>query len=295
MIKESEKLRFDLCCRRIASGELCGEGIGTFSEKRLHKILKYYFCEDEDCHEVRIKPDGTAAADPQDRGGKAESGRGGFIADIFNSGEIIEIQTGGFYPLKSKLEFYLNNTDYEVTVVHPIAAKKWVTWINTEDGTLGKRSKSPKKGVASDVLPELFWLSDVLKNDRLHFKIMLLEIDEYRLLDGWGNGGKRGSNRYDRVPGELIDIIEFDAVNYAKPLIPQGLDQEFTSADFSKLTKLKGRKLSYALRLLCTTNDIERCGKKGTAIYINSKNNNNATQKILRRVKRKNCKKIASH
>ena len=267
MMKESEKLRFDLCCRRVASGELCGEGIGTFSEKRLHRILKYYFCEDESCHEVRIKPDGTAVIDPEERSRGAESGRGGFIADIFKDGEIIEIQTGGFYPLKQKLEFYLNNTEYNVTVVHPIAAKKWVTWINTEDGSLGKRSRSPKKGVASDVFPEIFWLSHLMKNDRLHFKIMLLEIDEYRLLDGWGNGGKRGSNRYDRVPSELMDIVDFDACDYAKILVPQELPEEFTSGDFSKLAKLKGRKLAYALKLLCLTGDAERCGKRGNG-YI---------------------------
>ena len=267
MIKESDKLRFDLWCQRLASGELNGSGIGTYSEKRLHKILKYYFCDDEDCHEVRIKPDGIALTDPEARSRGAESGRGGFIADIFRDGEIIEIQTGGFYPLKPKLEFYLNNTDYKITVVHPIAAKKWVSWINPEDGSIGKRSKSPKKGVASDVLPEIFWLSELMKNERLSFKMMLLEIDEYRLLDGWGNGGKRGSNRYDRVPNVLVDIVEFGAPDYAKVLMPQGLDGEFTSGDLSALTKLRGRKLSYALKLLCNTADAEKCGKKGNS-YI---------------------------
>lgn len=265
MIGESEKIYFDLCCRRVASEELCGAGIGTYSEKRLHRILKYYFCDDESCHEVRIKPDGSALTDPEERSRGAESGRGGYIADIFKDGEIIEIQTGGFYPLKPKLEFYLNSTDYNVTVVHPIAAQKWVTWINTDDGSLGKRSRSPKKGVASDVLPEIFWLSELMKNDRLSFKIMLLGIDEYRLLDGWGNDGKRGSNRYDRVPTELIDIVSFSASEYAQTLVPQGLGDEFTSSEFSSLTKLKGRKLSYALKLLCVTNSAERCGKRGNS------------------------------
>ena len=94
---------------------------------------------------------------------------------------------------------------------------------------------------------------------------MLLEIDEYRLLDGWGNGGKRGSNRYDRVPTELVDIVDFDASSYAESLVPQGLCEKFTSADFSKLTKLKGRKLAYALKLLCSTCDAERCGKRGNS------------------------------
>ena len=267
MISEGEKLHFEALCRSFASGELHGDGIGTLGEKRLHKILKYYFCEDENCHEVRIRPSGDAVTDIGERSRGAESGRGGFIADVFSDGHIIEIQTGGFYPLKSKIAFYLENTDYDITVVHPIAKEKFVSWIDVESGAVGKRSRSPKKGVASDVLPELFWLSEYLKNDRLHFKIMLLSIEEYRLLDGWSKDKKRGSNRYDRVPTELIDIVSFDAVKYAEILIPQGLSEEFTSAEFSKLGRVKGRKLSLALKLLLNTEAIEKCGKRGNA-YI---------------------------
>jgi phage shock protein PspC (stress-responsive transcriptional regulator) len=76
MISTEEKLRFSMVCREIAANELCGEGIGTYSEKRLHKALKHFFCDDADCHEVRIKPDGSI-------GKKGDSGRGGYIADIF--------------------------------------------------------------------------------------------------------------------------------------------------------------------------------------------------------------------
>lgn len=265
MIGEGEKLSFELLCRRLTSGELHGEGIGTYSEKRLHKILKYYFCEDERCHEVRIRPSGEAVTDAAERSRGAESGRGGFIADVFKDGKITEIQTGGFYPLKSKIAFYLENTDYDVTVVHPIAAEKWVTWIDVESGALGKRSKSPKKGVASDALPEIFWLSDHLENERLHFKIMLLSIEEYRLLDGWSKNKKRGSNRYERVPTGLIDVVSFDARDCARSLIPQGLSEEFTSAELSKFLRMKGRKLSFVIKLLTSTGAAERCGKKGNA------------------------------
>ena len=271
MIKESERLAFELCSRRIASGELRGEGIGTYGEKRLHKTLKYYMCEDDACHEVRIASDGNAITDPSIKEKRAESGRGGFIADIFKDGKIIEIQTGGFYPLKPKIEFYLGNTDYEVTVVHPVAATKWVTWIDPQDGSLSKRSKSPKKGVASDLLSELFWLSDSLSSERLRFKILFFEMEEYRLLDGWSKDRKRGSNRYDRVPVELLDILEFKASEYAQFLVPQGLPDEFTATEFSKLTKLKGRKLSYALKLLCNTGAIERGEKQGRSYVYHNK------------------------
>ena len=143
MMTESERLRFELCSARIASEGLSGAGIGTYSEKRLHRVLKHYFCEDESCHEVRIRPDGVAVTDPEERARGAESGRGGFIADIYRDGEIIEIQTGGFYPLRQKLSFYLENTDYNVVLIHPIAESKWISTIS-RDGKIGHRKKSPK-------------------------------------------------------------------------------------------------------------------------------------------------------
>lgn len=262
MTDEGRKLSFELCCRRFASGELQGDGIGTYSEKRLHKVLKHYFCPDETCHEVRIRPDGSAVMERKGDS-KAESGRGGFIADIFKDEKIIEIQTGSFYPLKKKIEFYLSKTDYEITVVHPLAAVKWISWISTEDGSVSGRKRSPKKCAAFEVLPELFWLSEWLGNPRLHFKIMLLEIDEFRILNGWSADKKKGAERYERVPTALLDEVDFCAPDFAKALIPQGIGDNFTASHFSKITKLKGRKLSYTLKLLCQCGAIDRGEKAG--------------------------------
>ena len=262
MISDEKKLGFSAVCKSVAAGELVGEGIGTYGEKLMHKTLKYFLCPDESCHEVRIDKNGVALNE-RSAESKAESGRGGFIADIFRDGEIIEIQTGSFYPMKKKIEFYLEKTNYRITVVHPLAAKKWVSWIDTESGAVSKRRISPKRCVASDVLPELFWLSSYLSNNRLSFKLLFLEVDEYRLLDGWGNAGKRGSNRYKLVPLELIDELDFHAPDFAKILMPQGVGEKFISKDFSSHSKLKGRKLSYSLKLLCEHGVIERGEKIG--------------------------------
>ncbi len=274
MITEIEKISFELLCRRVASGELSPQGIGTYSEKRLHRALKYYMYSDEKCHEVRISKDGIALTESEHQG--YESGRGGFIADIFNDGHIIEIQTAGFYPLKAKLEFYLERTDYKITVVHPVAAQKWITWIDPETGDVSKRSRSTKKGSLSDVIPELFWISKQLKNDRLDFKILLIELEEYRLLNGWSGDKKKGAEKYEKVPLSLFDIVYITPQNIAETLMPQGLDDEFSASHFAKLTKLKGRKSSQALKLMCEIGAIERSSKRGNA-YIYRKV---ATQKI---------------
>lgn len=255
MINESEKLRFAAICREITAEELGGEGIGTYSEKRLHKTLKRFFCRDPDCHEVRVKPDGS-------RGGVGASGRGGYIADIFKDDEIIEIQTGSFYALKAKLRFYLEQTEHRITVVHPIAAEKYVSWIDTEDGSIKTRRRSPKKGSITDALPELFWLSDMLDSPRLSFCFPMLAIEEFRLLDGWSRDKKRGSNRFERIPTDLIDMLRIEAREVAS-LLPEGLPREFKRAQFSSLTGLKGRRLYSALGLFCNIGAVEKGEKQG--------------------------------
>ena len=260
MISLEEQERFKALCEMISEMELCGEGIGTYSEKRLHKTLKNFFCEDTDCHEVRIKPDGSI-------GDKGDSGKGGYIADIFREGEIIEIQTGSFYSLKAKLKFYLEQTDYIVTVVHPIAAVKYLSWIDTESGSITSRRRSPKKGSVTDALPELYWLSDMLDNERLHFCFPILEIEELRLLDGWSRDKKRGSNRYERIPTALLDM-ECVPGQKVPLLIPEDLPHEFTRSEFSKLTGLKGRKLYNAITLLCNVGSVEKGEKRGSKLVF---------------------------
>lgn len=96
--------------------------IGTLSEKRLHLVLKKYFCDDEAKHEVKL---------------------GLYFLDIFND-EIIEIQTRSMNKLRNKLDYFLD--DYKVTIVYPIAHTKWMQWIDEATGEVTKRRKSPKCG-----------------------------------------------------------------------------------------------------------------------------------------------------
>ena len=256
MIDKSEKLRFDSICRSVAAEGLEGSVIGTMSEKRMHKTLKRYICPDESFHEARIKPSGEAFFS-----GK-ESGRGGYIADICVDGDIFEIQTGGFYPLKEKIGFYLNNTGFTVTVIHPLIAEKWSVWIDPETGETTPRRRSPKREKPTDLLPELFWLAEYLDNDRLRFCFPVIEAEEYRILDGYGRDKKKRATRYERMPVSLIDEIDIGGRELWQ-LLPPTLPCEFNSTEFNKLTGLRGRRAYYALKLLCLTGIAEKGEKVG--------------------------------
>ncbi len=256
---DENKLIFDSICRSVAAEGLSGEGIGTMAEKRMHKALKRYICPDENCHEVRIKPDGTPSTEDRER---AESGRGGYIADIYKDGEIFEIQTAGFYPLKKKIEFYLKNTDFKVTVVHPLVECKWSVWVNPETGETTPRRRSPKKEKLTDLLPEIFWLSEFLDSDRLCFRVPIIEAEEYRMLDGWSGDKKKGSTKYERIPVSLINEVAFDAKE-VRGLMPEAIKEEFSAPEFSKAVGLRGRRAYYALKLMCIVGAAEKGEKKG--------------------------------
>ena len=262
MITESEKIRFEKICLSVAAEGLEGAVIGTMSEKRMHKTLKRYVCPDESFHEARIQASGVA------RFTGKESGRGGFIADVCVDGDIFEIQTAGFYPLKAKIDFYLKNTDFNVTVVHPLVAEKWTVWIDPETGETTKRRRSPKREKPGDLLPEIFWLVEYLGNERLRFLIPIVEAEEYKILDGWSRDKKKGATKYERIPTALKDELSFGG-DEIETLLPDGLPMSFTSVEFSRATGLRGRRAYYALKLLCLTGIAEKGEKQGRSYVYN--------------------------
>ena len=58
------------------------DNIGTYNEKRFHRIFKRFVCDDANCYEVKV---------------------GRFIADVLCDGHITEIQTKNFSNLKKKI------------------------------------------------------------------------------------------------------------------------------------------------------------------------------------------------
>ena len=155
-------------------------GIGTLQEKTVHAILKHYLIPFTEYHEVKV---------------------GKYIADIFFEGEIIEIQTSNFNLLRKKLEAFL--PCYEVTIVYPIPDQKWLIWFDENTGELSNKRKSPKNGSKYDIFYQLYKIKAFLLDENLHFKIILMDMEEYRLLNGWSKDRKRGSSRYDRIQNTL--------------------------------------------------------------------------------------------
>lgn len=231
---------FHRICDEIISREQGLNGIGTLGEKTVHSVLKNYYETNILNHEIKID---------------------GFVADIFNGHEIIEIQTASFDRLRKKIPVFLNR--YPLTIVYPIPYIKWIRWVSPQTGEITAPRKSPKKGTPYIIFPELYKIKTYLNMPNLRIKIVLLNMEEYRFLDGWSEDKKKGSTRCDRIPIDLVDEVYISKQCDYKLLIPESLGDEFTSTDYHKASGLSKRVSSIALHVLNYVGSVERTGKKG--------------------------------
>lgn len=215
-------------------------GFGTLQEKTVHAVMKLYYEPDIDYHEVPIE---------------------GYIADIYTGSHIIEIQNGNFNRLREKLRAFL--PAYPVTVVLPIPHEKWVIWIDEKNGELSKKHKSPVRGSVYSAFPELYKIKEYLTHPNLSFAFPLLDMDEYRLLNGWSRDRKRGSRRYDRMPLALYDEILIERPEDFIQVIPYELDETFTVKEFAKAAHIHRELAQVTLRILFDMGLVNRTGKRG--------------------------------
>ena len=271
----ARQARFAALCERErlsdrpAAGVTAGEGIGTYKEKRLHALLKDFYMPQGARQEVRLSDDMLRSCYADLTDAATRRARDRYVADILtDEGEIIEIQTGGFYPLVKKLHFYLCATDLDVTVVHPIPAAKYLRWMDPETGEISAAHKSPKKGSAKDIAGELYWLSPYLAEPRFQLVLALVDVEELRLQNGWGNGGKRGSERYDRFPLALQKEITLSCPeDYAALFLPppEALPAPFTAAEYVKATGIRGRAAYSLLHILTDLHFLTPAAPRGRA------------------------------
>ena len=245
---EARKARFDRLCEEAMRQDIriSDSGIGTLGEKRLHAVIKRYICEDIDCHEVGVK----------DRR---------FVSDVRIGDDIYEVQTGDFYPMKQKIAYYLEHTDCTVTVVHPLSAVRWMSWVDPKTMEISPRRKVTRAEHAAHLLPQLYSLSEHLQNPRLKFRILMLETQDFRLLNSRARNPKLHTKHYECIPLALLDEIDFKSPTDFRALIPDTLPSHFTVKDFSKAAKIYGRDAYSAVYALVALGLVEQTDPIGRA------------------------------
>ncbi len=246
--KMPDKKAFEAAKRKVIGIDRQRLGIGTLAEKSLHAILKNYYEPDEDHQEIPIE---------------------NYVADIFVNGEIMEIQTRQFDRMRGKLAAFLPL--YPVTIVYPIPYEKWLIWVDEESGTLSKKRKSPRKGSPYMAFPELYKIKMYLKDPNLRLRLVLLNMEEYKLLNGWSRDKKKGASRYDRIPTELVQEIALDCPRDFLQFVPFELEGAFTSREFAEAARIPLTLAQTVLNILYYVEAVDRVGKKGNFYLYEAK------------------------
>ena len=233
---------FSLAVASVLDDAAHTDGIGTLSEKSLHRILKYAVDPDRTHHEIPVL---------------------GSIADVKNDKGITEIQTRGFDKLLPKLRKFL--PEYPVNVVYPVIVDKEIIWLDRESGEIKEIRKSPKHATPASVLSELYHITELLQSENLTVTLTLLRATDYKELDGYGKDSKIRATRIDRLPTEIVGEISLFSVADVCALVKNDLPALFTAKELDRVTRLRGRRAYYALRALVDLGVVRRVGNRARA------------------------------
>ena len=222
-----DKARFAALCEadRIMN-PYDGDSIGTYNEKRLHRIFKRTVTEDASCYEVKL---------------------GRYVADVVNGKNITEIQTASFRSLEKKIRYYLDCTEYGVTVLHPVIREKTVIRADKDTGEVMSKRRSPKHGSDLDALCELYHLRELFPDSRLTVVLAHVAVEEFRFSERT-RYRRAGAYDNDLRPTELLGYTMIRTKEDCRALFPAELvGKEFSMNDFSKVTGIKNTHKRYYL------------------------------------------------
>lgn len=235
--------RFEAARAAVLSESVSWEGIGTLSEKSLHKILKLYIEPDTSFHEVLHL---------------------GYVNDIKNSDGIYEIQTRNYEKLLPKLKKLL--PENKITVVSPLATDKSICWLDKESGEITSPRRSTKRENIFDAFKLLFGIREVLTHPNLTVRVLYLKVEDFRYLNGYGKDKKHYSTRIERIPSRILCEVELTDAHSFASFLPSELNEEFTASEFSRAIKRTSRYSYYVLKMLVRIGVLSEAGKRGRAI-----------------------------
>ena len=215
--------------------------IGKTSESSLHRFLKFRYAA----------------------GGATEEEVGGFIADGINqNGEIIEVQTGSFGPLKKKAAHFASLG--RVIIIHPVIIAKMIEVYDTKGKKLYSR-KSPRKGSEWDLFDNLLYAPELPLIPGLGIELALVDVCEKRIKDGKGSWRRKGISIQDKELTAWHGCLSLECPADYLRFVPFKKGEEFTAAQLTEKAGIDAGLSRKVLYVLNKINVIHRTGKKGRA------------------------------
>ena len=86
----------------------------------------------------------------------------------------------------------------------------------------------------------------------------MMNMEEYKLLNGWSRDKKKGASRYDRIPTELVEEVEINCSEDYMQFVPFELKDRFTSREFAKAAHITVSLAQTVLNILHYVGTVER-------------------------------------
>ena len=215
--------------------------IGTLNEGSLHAQLKMWYAEPRDTLEQPID---------------------GYVVDLVRGSLLVEIQTGGFAPLRRKLDRLLQAHD--VRVVVPVALTRRIVRLSPDGEVLSAR-RSPRRGRAEDVFARLVSLPALLAHPRFQLEVLLTHEEEHRRHEPGRAFRRHGWVVVGRSLVSVEQRILLSRPSDAAALLPP-LPELFDTGDVAGAagcTRRLAQQMTYCLR---TVGVLAVEGKRGRAV-----------------------------
>ncbi len=195
-------------------------------------------------------------------GGSTEIWVDGYLIDVVKGQQLIEIQTGNFPALKTKLEKLLK--DYSIQIVLPIAREKFIILRDTKHNLISRR-RSPKKGRIEELFYNLVYISPLAAHSNFSLEVLITSEEEERISDGKGSWRRKGVSIADHRLISIMERVHFQNPAAYLALLPITLGREFTNHDLSDEASIPiklANKITYSLQQMGV---LEKSGKVGRA------------------------------
>jgi hypothetical protein len=225
-----------------SAGKAGPKSIGAENESGLHRALKFRYAGAQ---------------------GETEAPVGGYVADgVKDDGEIIEVQTGSFGPLKEKVRELARRGP--VRIVHPVIIVKYIDLFDEEGNRLYRR-KSPRKGSEWDLFKALLYAPELPLLPELCIELALVEVLEKRVADGGGSWRRKGQRIAGRELAAWRGAILLSSPADYRRFIPFAAGESFTVNDLREKARIPRPLAAKALYVLYKMGLVNRLGKKGNA------------------------------
>lgn len=199
--------------------------INTYNESSLHKTLKEMYSLEKNA--------------------KTEVEKDGFVYDIINDDEIIEIQTQNLSKLFAKVSNALSKNE-NIRVVFTLITEKTIL-LQDENGNEISKRKSPKKQNIYSLFRELTGIYPILLEKNFTLEVLFVKTTEIRIQTDFPVQAKNGNRRFKKnwlkIDKKLDKIVEkriFRTKSDYLNLLPSELPKTFTAKMLTKTLKTQG-------------------------------------------------------